>query len=387
MQSFGIGVEILPHPSEKRSAEGVITAFAPSFTRETPSADRPIIRFVGTAKSEDRHGSVIEPSGARLQHYLANPVFMFAHIYNEFPLGRTVALDVTRDRIVFDVEFALKYEKARIAWELYRDDFLRGVSIGMLPDKWEEYEATTIPINYAENRRHVEWELLELSCAPVPSNREALKLAASTGRVSPNALRALGLDRLLAAGDSALILLATSAIEKRDADAPPAAPEIEPAAPPASTDEVPAAETREEAPAAPAQDDAQAGAGASDDAGNTNGAPTERSEEPAAIPAESGDTCAACGNATERVTADEEPAECDNPNCEDPDCATHAGDEAERVVTDEDLAALATTLRSMITGEHGATTTEQETESERSADTDTTAPTSYVRHLFAQFIA
>ena len=195
----GLGVELFPHPSAKRAAEGVFCAFAP-FTREIPqdAGDKPIIRFIGNSSEEDRYGSVVSPAGARLKHFLANPVFMPFHIYDTWPLGRAVQVTPTASAISFDIEFAVnQLEEARIAYELYKADFVRGVSIGMIPLHWNEYEAKTIPIQYAENRIYDDWELLELSAAPIPANRGALKMALEAGVVTESGLRALHLEPYL----------------------------------------------------------------------------------------------------------------------------------------------------------------------------------------------
>ncbi len=210
----GISVETLAHPDAKRSTEGVITAFAP-FTREllADAGERPVIRFIGTSVDEDRYGSVIDPMGGDLTAYRANPVFLWAHIYDEFPVGKCTNIIQTPQLIAYDIEFAVNYEKGRVAYGLYRDDFLRGVSIGILPKAFEKYDAVTIPKEYAENRIYTAWEQLELSGAPVPANRYALKLALDQKKATENELRALGLEPLLAlARDSSYILLCRNAL-------------------------------------------------------------------------------------------------------------------------------------------------------------------------------
>ena len=132
--------------------------------------------FVVSNDDVDRHGDVISLQGWRLQSYLKNPVFLWAHDYTRPAIGRTRELWAEGDNLMARVEFA-PTDFAREVADLYRDGYQRGVSVGFRPIRYELRRDTDT--GKALGVRFLEQELLEISAAPVPANQGALRKALS----------------------------------------------------------------------------------------------------------------------------------------------------------------------------------------------------------------
>jgi hypothetical protein len=185
--------------------------------------EEPVIDFIGSSVSEDRYGSIIDPRGADLASYERNPVFMWAHNYDIPPVGMSLKTTSTARLLKFKIRFAVdEFDFARTVYRLYKGGYLRGVSIGMIPKEWEDIEAKTVPGFFAENRKYTKWELLELSAAPVPANRDALMMALSDRVIAENEIR-FGLEKAIF---RAAPYLVGGSLMLRDTPAP--APVVEP---------------------------------------------------------------------------------------------------------------------------------------------------------------
>ncbi|MCH7907357.1 MAG: hypothetical protein IIB26_07990 [Chloroflexi bacterium] len=93
-----------------------------------------------------RDGDIVDPMGMEVEHYLRNPVVMWAHDYvghtsaAGLPIGRTLAL--SRSPRGIDVEFEFlpgdaSAERVANAWDR---GFLRTASIG-----WESLQTVPLP--------------------------------------------------------------------------------------------------------------------------------------------------------------------------------------------------------------------------------------------------
>ncbi len=154
--------------------------------QEGPEEDR-VLRFVGSDETPDRDNDIIEVAGWKLTDYMKNPVFLWAHNYDELPIGKTinVAVDVAAKKLLFDVKFpsAETYPFADTVYKLYREGFLSATSVGFrgLKSKTrDEEEMMNLP-EWQRGRRYMEQELLELSAVPVPCNPNALIAIRSKG--------------------------------------------------------------------------------------------------------------------------------------------------------------------------------------------------------------
>lgn len=128
------------------------------------------IEFVASTEAVDRYGDVIRVAGWKLQNYLKNPVFLWGHRSGEPPIGKCVDLKIESNppALVQTIEFAsaATYPFADTVFQLYREGFMRAVSVGFMP-----LEMAPIPDGGME---FLSQELLELSAVPIPANQEAL---------------------------------------------------------------------------------------------------------------------------------------------------------------------------------------------------------------------
>ncbi len=115
----------------------------PASESHQPSAisNQPILDFISSTGTLDRYKEIIEPVGWRLDNYLKNPVVQNAHRYGDVrdTIGKALITEV-RDGALFQrIEFAVEANPiARIAYNLYKGGFLRGVSVGFIPLRWQD---------------------------------------------------------------------------------------------------------------------------------------------------------------------------------------------------------------------------------------------------------
>jgi HK97 family phage prohead protease len=130
--------------------------------------------FVISTDEVDRHGDVITPEGWRLESYLRNPVFLWAHDYARPVIGRAVSVWQEPHSLLARMEFAPTDFAQEVAL-LYRHSYQNGVSVGFRPIRFEErrQEKTGAFLGI----RFLEQELLEVRAVPVPANRSALRRA------------------------------------------------------------------------------------------------------------------------------------------------------------------------------------------------------------------
>ena len=93
--------------------------------------------FVVSNDDVDRHGDVISLQGWRLQSYLKNPVFLWAHDYTRPAIGRTREV-VVRGRTTSWHGWSshLRTLRREVA-DLYQGGYQRGVSVGFRPIRYE----------------------------------------------------------------------------------------------------------------------------------------------------------------------------------------------------------------------------------------------------------
>lgn len=195
--------EVIRHPL-KQDAERVFLLTVERAEKGEKDG-KPIIVITGTDGSEDRHGSVLNPSGWELGPYRANPVFLWAHNQSEMPaIGKTLDLTQQKGRWDFTVEFAIDAWSrwggpnwAQLVYDLYADKTLRASSVSFIPKEWKEREAQSVPSFFAENVEYIRQELTELSAVNVPSNRKALQKALADKKLGDNMIEALDLGSML----------------------------------------------------------------------------------------------------------------------------------------------------------------------------------------------
>jgi len=121
---------------------------------------------IASTETKDRMGDVIKASGWKLNNYKKNPVLLFAHKYNEPPIGIAKNIRIEENKLVFEPVFHGITQLSREIKEMYTSEppIMRAFSVGF------------IPLKTAENNPHIieQAELLEISAVPVPANAEAL---------------------------------------------------------------------------------------------------------------------------------------------------------------------------------------------------------------------
>ncbi len=125
-------------------------------------------------------------AGLKTDNYMRNPVVLWAHdgvgrtASGGIPIGRTLKLQRTRNKMVADFEFLPGdpfAERVRNAWDR---GFLRAASVSWMPEKWEFVDDEDEEENsLLRRRRDLEADLLEWSIVPVPADPDALREAHS----------------------------------------------------------------------------------------------------------------------------------------------------------------------------------------------------------------
>ena len=182
----------------------------------TPDS-QPILDFIASDETLDRGAEIISAEGWRLESYLRNPVFQNAHQYGDiiFTLGRALITEVrvqpsstlkTRpSAYLFQrIQFATEANPmARIAYALYKGKFLNAVSVGFIPQRWEDGSPSSAS-SPSFRRRYLEQELLEVSAVGIPANPNALQLGLKAGAIQKSDLQEL-LDLLRSLCSSKLL--------------------------------------------------------------------------------------------------------------------------------------------------------------------------------------
>jgi hypothetical protein len=126
---------------------------------------------------QNSYGFFILTSGGRLDRFKSNPVMLSDHVNkNENVIGNWLNLEVINGIIQaepnFDIARPIGLE---ISGQVERD-FIKGASMGILPD-WDSMERV------GDKFILKEWELVEASIVPVPSNRNSIAIYNVEGKL------------------------------------------------------------------------------------------------------------------------------------------------------------------------------------------------------------
>lgn len=133
----------------------------------------PSYTFTLTTGAVDGNGNIADVAGWDLARYRSNPVVFFNHFWQDTPIGRTVGLQITPDRIEATIELAPTALAQEIA-TLIRDGYIRGASPGWRPTDYEVRRDGNGHFLGIHSHRQ---ELIEASIVGVPANPEALRVA------------------------------------------------------------------------------------------------------------------------------------------------------------------------------------------------------------------
>lgn len=148
------------------------------FSVETKAIDLEagIFEIIISTEEIDRQGDIVRATGAQLTNYLRNPVVLLGHDYHDFPIGRTLAIEVMPGRGLkarFQFPEWGMYDKADTTRKLFAAGFINAASIGFMP-------LESLPLEKDRPwgpQDYVSWEMLEWSLVTVPANASALRLS------------------------------------------------------------------------------------------------------------------------------------------------------------------------------------------------------------------
>lgn len=148
-------------------------------TKSLSAADKEkgILRAVtGSDETIDRYGEIIDSATWQLEHYLKNPVLLWAHnltFGEDRPaIGKSIRTWVEDKKLKFDLQYDLKDPFAADIYRKYIEGYLSMFSVGFIPHTIERIMDDTQPNLRARLKNN---ELLELSAVPVPANPNASK--------------------------------------------------------------------------------------------------------------------------------------------------------------------------------------------------------------------
>ena len=132
---------------------------------------------------------MITVAGWKLETYRKNPVVQNAHSYCSLAdtIGKSIITEVRGDHLFQRIQFAVEENPiAKVAYGLYRGGFLKAVSVGFIPLRWENGSKEA-----GYRKKYVEQELIEVSAVSIPANPNALALAVKAGAVDKHDLKEL----------------------------------------------------------------------------------------------------------------------------------------------------------------------------------------------------
>jgi len=144
--------------------------------KDVNKEERTITAMVSTG-DKDRSGEYIPPEEWKLANYEKNPIILWAHNYDQPPVGKALWTKITKEGLIQKIQFA-KHAFAEDIYQLYQGAFLNMFSVGFMSNRDE-----------ADSNILRNCELLETSCVPVGCNQNALAIRTAIGLIkSPEAL-------------------------------------------------------------------------------------------------------------------------------------------------------------------------------------------------------
>jgi HK97 family phage prohead protease len=150
------------------------------------------MRFVVSTAGVDRDNDTVSADGWLLDNFKRNPTILWAHNYDQPPIGRAQQVTVERGNLVAVIEFVPPeiYEFAGTIYQMLKAGFLNATSVGFRPKK-------AVQNTQRGGTDFVEQELLEISIVPVPANADALVVGRSIDREAVAKWLGVGRDELV----------------------------------------------------------------------------------------------------------------------------------------------------------------------------------------------
>lgn len=147
--------------------------------QEATNPDR-VLRFKMSDESLDRHGEVILQSGWDFSEFVENPVCMAFHDYNQWPLGKGIAVGVVDGAAYIDMEFDPKEvdERADVVFRKVVHGTIKAGSVGFIRKVWADVTDPSHKELFkgfpGASRIYKEQSLLEWTICPIGANKNAL---------------------------------------------------------------------------------------------------------------------------------------------------------------------------------------------------------------------
>jgi HK97 family phage prohead protease len=181
------------------------------------------IDYVASDESVDSHGTILRQDW-NLERFVGGGPVLFNHDSDRIIGGATVRVE--GGQLLARVQFARDVEDAENAWQLARQGFLKGISVGFRPGKRSKALVDGREVPVLEQNT-----LFELSLTPVQANTNALARSDETvdstlGRAQPeqkdnhmsDIVETQGAPDMLSRADhDAAIVALNATIEQRDA--------------------------------------------------------------------------------------------------------------------------------------------------------------------------
>lgn len=136
-----------------------------------------------TTPTYDRERDALNPKGARLKNYAANPVVFWNHGFDcSLPIGRSadddnnLTLEINDSGIVATCYFSKSLPLANQVFGLISEDIVRATSVRFTP--------MTRPIQKAHGHEHNDYDFEEWSWVPIGVNPEAVRPVLSSGKLN-----------------------------------------------------------------------------------------------------------------------------------------------------------------------------------------------------------
>jgi hypothetical protein len=138
---------------------------------------KPKVFILNDDAVQNSYGFFILTSGGKLDRFKSNPVMLSDHVNkNENVIGNWLNLEVINGIIQAEPNFdTARPIGLEISGQVERD-FIKGASMGILPN-WDSMERVGDKLILKE------WELVEASIVPVPSNRNSIAIYSVDGKI------------------------------------------------------------------------------------------------------------------------------------------------------------------------------------------------------------
>lgn len=151
-----------------------------------PGYESRVLSYMTTNETADRYGDVVRATGARLDAYMKNPVVMFSHQHDNFPVGASLKVWVDKKEKAVPAQALFLDDRvdssgrADLVYKFAASGFMPACSIGFMPLKVNRpaTQEDRVKVGVGEyGVEFLEWDYLEFSPCAIPANPDALQNA------------------------------------------------------------------------------------------------------------------------------------------------------------------------------------------------------------------